>query len=36
MEQKEFDGFEIVNRAESTDISGSCCTITASYVIRRK
>ena len=35
-QEKEFDGFEIVNKTEKFDMDEAKCTLTASYVIRRK
>lgn len=36
LEQKEFDGFEIVNRTERYDLADDKCTVSCSYIIRRK
>lgn len=36
LEQKEFDGFEIVNQTEHYDLAEDKCTISCSYIIRRK
>lgn len=35
-EEQEFYGFEIVNKTESIDIDENICTLSASYIIRRK
>ncbi len=36
LEQKEFDGFEIVNQTEHYELAEDKCTISCSYIIRRK
>ncbi len=36
LEQREFDGFEIVNKTEHYDLTDDKCTVTCSYIIRRK
>lgn len=36
LEEKEFDGFEIINKSESVDMDDDKCVIKCSYVIRRK
>ena len=35
-QEKEFDGFEIVNKTEKFEMDETKCILTASYVIRRK
>ena len=36
LEQQEFDGFEIVNRTENYELADDKCTVSCSYIIRRK
>lgn len=35
-EEKEFDGFEIINKTESHEIDGDKCVMSCSYIVRRK
>lgn len=36
LEEKEFDGYEIINRTDSHQIDADKCVVTSSYIIRRK